>query len=46
MKEVKIERVDNGYILEWYDQNTHKDHKRIFATLETVVDFLTCEYFA
>lgn len=45
MKEVKIEQVDNGFILEWYDQNTHTDHKRIFATLETVVNFLTQEYF-
>jgi hypothetical protein len=45
MKEVRIERVDNGFILEWYDQKTHTDHKKIFATLETVVNFLTDEYF-
>ena len=45
MKDIKIEQVDNGFILEWYDNVAHKDHKKIFATLETVVAFLTLEYF-
>lgn len=45
MKDIKIERVDNGFIVEWYDTEFHKDHKRIFASLETVVVFLTEEFF-
>jgi len=45
MKDIKIERVDNGFIVEWYDNEVHKDHKKIFATLETVVAFLTEEFF-
>jgi|14BtaG_2_1085337.scaffolds.fasta_scaffold04889_11 hypothetical protein len=45
MKDIKIEQVDNGFILEWYDRTTHEDRKRIFATLETVVTFLTLEFF-
>lgn len=45
MKEIRIERVDNGFVVEWRDDDSYKDHKKIFATLETVVAFLTDEYF-
>jgi len=45
MKENKKEKVDNGFVVEWRDDDSYKDHKRIFATLETVVAFLTDEYF-
>ena len=45
MKEIRIEKVDNGFVVEWSDDDSYKDHKKIIATLETVVDFLTKEYF-